>query len=84
MKNNLLLMEISHVVPTILGVPMKIALNGSAVVTVDMNAKVEAKNLIFGTKTVIVNGNIKPRYVWSYNKDYHLVYVFQHIFFDKF
>lgn len=55
-------MEISHVVPTILGVPMKIALNGSATVTVDMNAKVEAKNLIFGAKTVIVNGNIKPRF----------------------
>ena len=54
-------MEVSHVVPTILGVPMKIALNGSAVVTVDMNAKIEPKNLFFGPKTIIVEGNIKPR-----------------------
>ena len=55
-------MEVSHVVPTILGVPMKIALNGSAVVTVDMNAKIEPKNLFFGPKTIIVEGNIKPRW----------------------
>ena len=60
-KHNMLVMEVSHTVPTILGMPMKIALNGSAVVTVDMNGKVDTKNLIFGPKTVTISGNLKPR-----------------------
>ncbi|XP_066921867.1 uncharacterized protein [Clytia hemisphaerica] len=60
LKHNMLVMEISHMVPTMLGMPMKIALNGSAVITVDMNGKVDTKNLIFGPKAVTISGNLKP------------------------
>ena len=66
LKHNMLVMEISHVVPTMLGMPMKIALNGSAVITVDMNGKVDTKNLIFGPKTVTISGNLKPRYFQAF------------------
>lgn len=60
LKHNMVVMEVSHTVPTLLGMPMKIDLNGSAVVTIDMNGKVDTKNLIFGPKTVTINGNLKP------------------------
>ena len=65
-KHNMVVMEVSHTVPTAIGMPMKIAINGSAVVTVDMNGKVDAMNLIIGPKSVKIAGSINPRYVNGY------------------
>ena len=60
-KHNMVVVEVSHTVPTALGMPLKIAINGSAVVTVDFNGKLKMKNLLMGPKSVQVTGSLKPR-----------------------
>lgn len=62
-KKNLILLEVSHAVPTIIGLPVKVAVNVSATVTVDLNGKVTTKNILIGPKAVTFEGSLKPRLV---------------------
>ena len=57
-KQNLILLEVSHAVPTIVGIPLKVAVNVSAVLTVDFGAKVN----LFQTPTQM-EGSLKLRYM---------------------
>lgn len=63
-KQNMVVMEVTHTVPTILGIPLKIAINGSAVVTTDINGKVkiDMKKLLMGPKSALLTGSVQPRY----------------------
>lgn len=62
-KHNMVVMEVTHTVPTLLGMPMKIAINGSAVVTMDVKGKmkIDMKNLLMGPKSALVTGSFQPR-----------------------
>ena len=55
------LLEVSHSVPTVVGLPLKVAVNVSAVVTMDVEGKIETKNLLLGPKSVAMKGSLKPR-----------------------
>ena len=59
-KQNVILLEASHAVPTIVGLPLKVAVNVSAVVTMDVKGKVKT-NILFGPKSASIEGYIKPR-----------------------
>lgn len=61
LRRSLLFLEGSYVVPTILGLPLSFQMNGSAVVSLNLEGKIKAKNLLFGPKTVTLNGAIQPR-----------------------
>ena len=56
-------MEGSYVVPTIVGLPLSFEVNGSAVVSLHLQGKVSAKNLLFGPKSLTLKGSVIPRYV---------------------
>lgn len=61
-KRNIIILEVSHSVPTILGLPLKIGVNSSAVITTDVKGRVVTNNLLFGPKSVTMHGSLKPRY----------------------
>lgn len=64
-KRNMVLLEVSHFVPTMLGLPLKIGLNSSAVLTLEVKGRVETKNLLMGPKRFEMHGSLKPRLVSS-------------------
>ena len=64
-KQNMILLEASHSVPTILGLPLKIGINGSSVVTLDLRVKVSTKNILFGVKSAAVQIFLNPRFEFS-------------------
>lgn len=64
-KRNMVLLEVSHSVPTMLGLPLKIGLNSSAVLTLEVKGRVETKNLLMGPKRFEMHGSLKPRLVSS-------------------
>lgn len=59
-KRNIIILEVSHSVPTILGLPLKIGVNSSAVITTDVKGRVVTNNLLFGPKSVTMHGSLKP------------------------
>ena len=64
-KRNMVLLEVSHFAPTMLGLPLKIGLNSSAVLTLEVKGRVETKNLLMGPKRFEMHGSLKPRLVSS-------------------
>ena len=61
LRRSLLFLEGSYVVPTILGLPLSFQMNGSAVVSLNLEGKIKAKNLLVGPKIVTLKGAIQPR-----------------------
>eukprot|EP00794_Sanderia_malayensis_P009953 gene9953-10973_t len=59
-RQSLVFMEGKYVVPTILGLPLSFELNGTAVVSVNLEGKISAKNLLFGAKVLNLKGSILP------------------------
>ncbi|XP_065667671.1 uncharacterized protein LOC101240168 isoform X3 [Hydra vulgaris] len=59
-KQNMILLEASHSVPTILGLPLKIGVNGSSIVSFDLKAKLSTQNILFGTKSATIDVYLNP------------------------
>ena len=51
-KQDMILIEASHSVPTLLGLPLKLNLNGTASIAVKLKANLKTKNLIMGPRSL--------------------------------
>lgn len=56
-----LFLEETYVVPTCLGIPLNLSINGTSVTSVHVQGKAELLNLFWGKKKAVVKGTIKPR-----------------------
>ena len=54
-------LEADYEVPTALGFPLKLAVNGSAVSSVDLKGKFDIRNMFWGKKKFDVRGFVTPR-----------------------
>ena len=61
LQRNCLFLEGKFAVPTVIGLPLAFEINGSASVSLNLDGKVEMKNLIFGPKMVTLQGSAVPR-----------------------
>lgn len=59
-SKSMLFMEMTHIVPTGVGMPLKLKLTGSTVATVEMDGKFDIRNMFWGPGSVIVKGYFKP------------------------
>ena len=48
-------------VPTAVGMPLKLAIDGTATVNVKLNGKMDVRQMFSNPSTVDINGSIKPR-----------------------
>ena len=60
-QRNVLFLEGSYTVPTVIGLPLAFEINGSAAVSLNLDGKIKMKNLIFGPKMVTLQGSAVPR-----------------------
>lgn len=58
---SLMFLDVETVIPTILGLPLKLDAKGTSVVTIDMNGKFDVRNMFWGPMSFDVRGNLKPR-----------------------
>ena len=56
---SVMFLEMTHSVPTGLGLPLKLQLSGSTVGTVDMEGKFDIRNMFWGKGSLNVNGFVK-------------------------
>ena len=56
-----LFLEYNHVIPTCLGIPLNISVNGSSVMSLHVEGKADLLGLFWKGKQVVVNGKIRPR-----------------------
>ena len=59
-SKSLMFLEMTHTVPTGLGLPLKLKLTGSSVTTVEMKGKFDIRNLFWGNPTMNISGYVKP------------------------
>lgn len=70
---SLMFLDVETVIPTILGLPLKLDAKGTSVVTVEMNGKFDIRNMFWGPMAFDVRGNLKPRYVHSFKEHYSII-----------
>lgn len=58
---SVLFLEESYVVPTGLGIPLNLSLNGTVVSSMHVQGKADFLNMFWGKKSAVVKGTIKPR-----------------------
>ena len=51
----------SYVIPTCLGIPLNLSINGTAVSTVHVEGKADLSGMFWGKKNAVIKGTIKPR-----------------------
>lgn len=59
---SVLFLEDNFVVPTCLGVPLNVSVNGTAVGSLHVDGKADLLGFFWKTRPVIVNGKLRPRY----------------------
>lgn len=59
-SKSLMFLEMTHTVPTGLGLPLKLKLTGTSVSTLELNGKFDIRNLFWGTPSMLINGYVKP------------------------
>lgn len=57
---SMMFMELTHVVPTAVGMPLKLKLTGTTVATIEMKGKFDIKNLFWGPGKMTIEGYVKP------------------------
>ena len=57
---SMMFLEMTHTVPTGLGLPLKLKLTGSTVGSVELNGKFDIRNMFWGPAGVNINGFVKP------------------------
>lgn len=58
---SIMFMEMTHTVPTGLGLPIKLMLTGSAVGTLELDGKFDIRNMFWGPMALEIKGSVKPR-----------------------
>ena len=64
---SIMFLEMTHTVPTGLGLPMKLKLTGSAVGSVELDGKFDIRNMFWGPSSLEVKGYVRPRYLSLHN-----------------
>jgi len=59
-SKSMLFMDMTHSVPTGLGLPLKLKLLGSTVTTVELDGKFDIRNMFWGTPQLSIEGYVKP------------------------
>lgn len=59
-SKSMMFLEMTHTVPTGLGLPLKLKLVGSTVATVELDGKFDIRNMFWGRGGIQVNGYVKP------------------------
>ena len=60
---SMMFLDSELVVPTAVGLPLRLAVDGTATVNVKMDGKMDVRQMFSNPSTVDINGSIKPRYV---------------------
>ena len=60
---SVMFMEMTHSVPTGLGLPLKLNLKGSAVGSLELDGKFDIRNMFWGPSSMEIRGHAKPRYL---------------------
>lgn len=58
---SIVFLEESYVVPTCLGIPLNLSINGTSVTSVHVQGKADLLNMFWGKKRAVVKGTVKPR-----------------------
>ena len=58
---SMMFLEMTHTVPTGLGLPLKLKLTGSAVGSLELNGKFDIRNMFWGPSSMEIKGYIRPR-----------------------
>ena len=58
---SVMFMEMTHSVPTGLGLPLKLNLKGSAVGSLELDGKFDIRNMFWGPSSMEIRGHVKPR-----------------------
>ena len=59
---SMVFMEETYVIPTCLGIPLNVSINGTSVGSVHVHGKADLLNMFWGKKRAVLKGTIKPRY----------------------
>jgi hypothetical protein len=59
-SKSMLFLEMSHSVPTGMGLPLKLKLVGSTVSSVELEGKFDIRNMFWGPSSMTIKGSIKP------------------------
>ena len=65
---SMMFLEMTHSVPTAVGLPLKLKLTGSAVGSLELNGKFDVRNMFWGPMALEVKGSVKPRYETQLSK----------------
>jgi len=57
---SLMFLEMSHVVPTGMGLPLKMELTGSSVASIELDGKFDIRNMFWGPGSIHIKGSVKP------------------------
>merc|ERR1712048_1010587 len=57
---SVMFLEMSHMVPTGMGLPLKMKLTGSTVASLELDGKFDIRNMFWGPGSIHVKGSIKP------------------------
>lgn len=60
---SILFLEESYVIPTCLGIPLNLSINGTSVSTVHVQSKADLLHMFWGKKRAVIKGTVKPRYL---------------------
>lgn len=60
---SLMFLDIETIVPTLLGLPLKLDAKGTSVVSIEMKGKFDIRNMFWGPMAFDVRGYLKPRFV---------------------
>lgn len=60
---SILFFEESYVIPTCLGIPLNLSINGTSVSTVHVQGKADLLHMFWGKKRAVIKGTVKPRYL---------------------
>lgn len=58
---SVLFLEETYVIPTCLGLPLNLSINGTSVTSVHVQGKADLLNMFWGTKKAVIKGTVKPR-----------------------
>ena len=58
---SIVFLEESYIVPTCLGIPLNLSINGTSVSSVHVQGKADLLGMFWGKKSAVMKGTIKPR-----------------------
>jgi hypothetical protein len=59
-SKSMMFLEMTHAVPTGLGLPLKLKLVGSTVSSIELDGKFDIRNMFWGPSSMMIKGSIKP------------------------